>query len=123
MTMEEQIAALTAVVKEGQAASAAKFDALQASFDNWKPVVTDLQDQVETLRNRIDRFAPYFEGSTSSPPAADLNTGGRAASHIFGVRSDNTSGPEGHRQQLTTGGNILGVTPGVVPPVTGATAP
>jgi hypothetical protein len=43
MTLEEQIAAHTASVNEGRAAAEAQFDALQASFDNWKPVVSDLQ--------------------------------------------------------------------------------
>jgi hypothetical protein len=57
MTLEEQIAALTTSVNEGRAAAQAKFNALQASFDNWKPVVADLQVQVEALRIKVDRCA------------------------------------------------------------------
>jgi hypothetical protein len=122
MTLEEQIAALTASVNEGRAAINAKFDALQASFDNWKPVVADLQGQVEALRVRIERYAPYFEGSAASTPTAeaDVDPGGRAAPRpTDGVAFGNVSEPSGHRQQHDIGRSVLGPAPGTIPPVTG----
>jgi hypothetical protein len=124
MTLEEQIAALTASVNEGRAAAEAKFDALQASFDNWKPVVSDLQTQVEALRVRVDRFASYFEGSTSTSPIDETNAnrGGRAPSAPGqdGILGAPPSGPVGHRQQPESGGNSLGMNFLTFPPVTGA---
>ena len=85
MTLEEQLAALVTAVNEGRAATDAKLSTLQTAVDNWKPVVMDLQAQVEALQIRVDRFAPYFEGSSSSTPTAtpgadpDIERGGRAS--------------------------------------------
>jgi hypothetical protein len=123
MTLEEQIAALTASVNEGRAATESKFNALQASFDNWKPVVAYLQGQVEALRIRIDRYAPYFEGSSTSTPMteAEANQGGRTVMRpTDGVVFSVPSGPSGHHLQHNTGGSVLGPIPGTVPPFTGA---
>jgi hypothetical protein len=126
MTMEEQIAALTAAVKESRTATDAKFDALQASFDNWKPVVTDLQSQVEALRIKVDRVIPLIDGSSSSTPhatataprEAEAEQGVRATAVNFGGGTSGYSGPDGHRLQHDTGGSVLGLA-NTTPPITG----
>jgi hypothetical protein len=66
MTLEEQIAALAVSVNKDRTATESKFVALQASLENWKPMAADLKGQVEALQIRINRYAPYFEGSSAS---------------------------------------------------------
>ena len=130
MTLEEQLAALVTAVNEGRAATDAKLSTLQTAVDSWKPVVTDLQAQVEALQIRVDRFAPYFEGSSSSTPTAtpgvdpDTERGGRSSSRRDDDDIlDKPSGPYGHRQQPNTGGDVLGVQLRALPLVTGANLP
>lgn len=120
MSMEEQIAALVTAVNDNRASTDAKIDALQASMETWKPVILDLQGQVEHLRVLVDKL------STPTAPSPSAAEGSKVVTDPAGSSScadDEHHGPHGHRQIVTIGGSQPVLTrPGLPPPVTGATS-
>ena len=82
--MEEQLAALLQSVNDGRTTNDAQFEAIHASLELWRPVVANLQHQVDELRTQMGRIALH---PALADPVPDL---------VVIAASPSTSGEHGH---------------------------
>lgn len=109
--MEEQLAALLQSVQEGRAANDAKLEAIQQSLELWRPVVLNLQGQLDELRTQVGRIAIHPALADPAPPTVVQQVPPPPSAVESGHH-----GPSGHGGIDNSGGLVHGVVTTLAPP-------
>ncbi|XP_037435917.1 uncharacterized protein LOC119302957 [Triticum dicoccoides] len=118
--MEEQLAALAKAVTDGRIATEARMDAIQTSFELWRPAVSHIQKQVDDLRGQVGRIALHPALVAHPDPIPESDTMVRPASSTSHDDPEH-HGSRGHDEIDDTGGQAYGVvTTHIPPPVKGS---